>query len=209
MDAMRRIGSCPALWDNKTGQLKPCSCRGLATVPRLALCETYWTNSSATRQPMGMEMLIPVLSLVVAALAVFFGPIISLHIARRQVTSSLEVANKQITAPMRQAWINSLRDLLAELTSIGVVAVAEDKTHAASRLDRMTHLQYKVLLMLNPKEQDHQKLEQLIKQMIAMAHAFSEEIHLAATQREVVDLSRLVLKREWDRVKEPIVLAKP
>jgi hypothetical protein len=46
--------------------------------------------------------------------------------------------------------------------------------------------------------------------MIAMAYAFSEEIRLAATQREMVDLSRLVLKREWDRVKGPIVpAAKP
>jgi hypothetical protein len=62
---------------------------------------------------------------------------------------------------------------------------------------------------LNQKEQDHLKLEQLIKQMVAMALAFSEETRLAATQREVVDQSRLVLKREWDRVKEPTVVAKP
>jgi hypothetical protein len=37
--------------------------------------------------------------------------------ARGQIASSAEVANKQITAPMRQVWINSLRDLVAELTS--------------------------------------------------------------------------------------------
>jgi hypothetical protein len=97
-----------------------------------------------------MEKLFPVLSLVVAGLAVFVGPIISLQIARRQVASSLQVANKQITAPMRQSWINSLRDLLAELTSIGVVGVPEDQTHAATRLERMTHLQYRVQLMPNP-----------------------------------------------------------
>jgi ABC-type Mn2+/Zn2+ transport system ATPase subunit len=109
---------------------------------------------------------------------------------------------------MRQTWINSLSDLLAELTSIGVVYVPEDQTHTTTRFDRMTHLQYRVLLMLNPKEQDHQKLEQLIKQMVAMARSFSEEMHLATTQQEVVDRSRLVLKREWNRIKEPIVLAK-
>src|ERR1035437_5167435 len=100
------------------------------------------------RQPTGVEKLIvSVLSLVVAALAVFVGPIISLYIGRRQVASTLEVANKQITAPMRQAWINSLRDLLAELTRIGIVEVQEDKAHAAIRRDRMMHLQYRVLLM--------------------------------------------------------------
>jgi len=98
-----------------------------------------------------------------------------------------------------------LRDFLAELTSIGVVATPEHKTHAAIRLDRMTYLQYRILLMLNPKEQDHQRLEQLVEQMVAMAQALSEESHTAATQRGVVDLSRLVLKREWDRVQQPIV----
>ncbi len=37
---------------------------------------------------------IPTLSLIVAALAVFVGPLISLRIAKRQMTSSAEVANK-------------------------------------------------------------------------------------------------------------------
>ncbi len=64
-----------------------------------------------------MDKSIPVLSLIVAALAVFVGPLISWLVAKRQLASSLEVANKQIIAPMRQAWINDLRDLLAELTS--------------------------------------------------------------------------------------------
>jgi hypothetical protein len=54
-------------------------------------------------------MSIPTLSLIVAALAVCFGPWISLRIAKRRMASSAEVANKQITAPMRQAWINNLR----------------------------------------------------------------------------------------------------
>jgi hypothetical protein len=30
---------------------------------------------------------------------------------------SLQVANRQITAPMSQTWVNSLRDLLAEFIS--------------------------------------------------------------------------------------------
>ena len=78
-----------------------------------------------------MDKTIPVLSLVVAALAVFVGPLISWLVAKHQVASSLEVANKQIIAPMRQAWINSLRDLLAELTSSALhyhVAGFEERT---------------------------------------------------------------------------------
>lgn len=74
------------------------------------------------------EKAIPILSLVVAALAVFVSPLVSWLVARRQfkntleltqrqINSSLAVANKQIIAPMRQKWINDLRDLVAELTS--------------------------------------------------------------------------------------------
>ena len=67
-----------------------------------------------------MKELIPILSLVVAILAVLVGPIISWKIAKRHVASSLKIANKQIVAPMRQAWINSLRDLIAEISSSGL-----------------------------------------------------------------------------------------
>jgi len=66
-----------------------------------------------------MDQVIPILSLVVAALAVFVGPLVSWFVAKRQVGSSLALTdkqiraslgaatNKQIIAPMRQAWINA------------------------------------------------------------------------------------------------------
>jgi hypothetical protein len=64
-----------------------------------------------------MKEIIPILSLITAILAVFVGPLISLRITKRQIASSLNAANKQIVAPMRQAWINSLRDMIAEISS--------------------------------------------------------------------------------------------
>jgi hypothetical protein len=156
-----------------------------------------------------MENVIPILSLVVAALAVFVGPFISSRIARKQVMSSLEVANKQITAPMRQAWINSLRDLLAELSSSALhyyVSGFEDRRD--QEYQRLSHLEHKVQLMLNPKEEDHKKLEQLIHQMIASIERGKEgDNDFAATHPAVMELSRQVLKREWNRVKAPIELA--
>ena len=117
---------------------------------------------------------IPTLSLIVAALAVFVGPIISWSIAQRQIRassalasdqirSSLEASNKQIIAPMRQTWINNLRDLLAELTSSALhyyVAGFEDRTE--EEYQRVSLLESKVRLMLNAKEDDHQRLETLI-----------------------------------------------
>src|SRR5688572_28614420 len=98
-----------------------------------------------------MDKAIPVLSLVVAALAVVVGPLISWFIAKRQLASSPEVANKQIVAPMRQAWINNLRDLLAELISSALhyyVAGSEERTDEVYR--RLTLIEHKVAMMLNP-----------------------------------------------------------
>ncbi|HEY5627672.1 MAG TPA: hypothetical protein VIR79_06980 [Nitrospira sp.] len=155
-----------------------------------------------------MDNFIPILSLVVAALAVFFGPFISLKIAKRQVRSSLEVANRQITGPMRQAWINSLRDLLSELCSSAhhyFVAGFEDRKD--DEYQRLGHLETKIQLMLNAKEDDHIQLERLIREMVSSLEKGKDgDAEFTAVHRKVIALSRQVLKREWNVVKQPIAV---
>jgi hypothetical protein len=155
-----------------------------------------------------MMAAIPILSLVVTALAVFVGPIISSRIAKRQINASLEVSNKQIVAPMRQAWINSLRDLLSEIASSALhyhVAGFEERTD--QEYQHLAHLEYKIRLMLNPREDDHQQLERLIGQMTGLLGQTGSpqvDAEFANCHRAVIALSRDVLKREWDRVKDRI-----
>jgi uncharacterized protein YneF (UPF0154 family) len=60
---------------------------------------------------------IPVLSLVVALLAVFVGPFVSWKVVKKQIESSSRTARQQMLGPMRQAWINELRELIAEVAS--------------------------------------------------------------------------------------------
>lgn len=156
-----------------------------------------------------MDNIIPVLSLVVAALAVFFGPFISLYVAKRQVRSSLEVANRQITGPMRQAWINALRDLLSELCSSAhhyFVAGFEDRKD--DEYQRLTHLETKIQLMLNAEEDDHIQLEKLIREMVSSLERGKDgDAAFVAVHPKVIALSRQVLKREWNVVKNPIAVA--
>lgn len=64
-----------------------------------------------------MTFWVPVGSLIVAAVAVFVGPLISLRVAKRQTETALAVAQKQVIAPMRQKWIDSLRDRVAKFVS--------------------------------------------------------------------------------------------
>ena len=158
---------------------------------------------------MDMDNIIPILSLIIAALAIFVGPFISLYVAKRQVRSSLEVANRQITSPMRQVWINALRDLLSELcSSVHHYFVAGYEDRADSEYQRLTHLESKIQLMLKAKEDDHIQLEKLIREMVSslergkQADATFVEVH-----QKIITLSRQVLKREWDVVKEPITVA--
>jgi len=166
-----------------------------------------------------MERFIPILSLLVALLAVFVGPAISLRIAKQQlrassdlannqIRSALEASSKQITAPMRQAWINSLRDLLAELTSSALhyyVAGFEERTD--KEYQRLTFLQSKVGLMLNPNEEDHQRLEELVGKMInSIQYERGKPDEFPESHVQVTALSRTVLKREWHVIKEPISL---
>jgi hypothetical protein len=149
---------------------------------------------------------IPVLSLAVAAIAVFVGPLLSMYVAFRQRLATLEVDNKQILGPMRQAWINTLRELVAELTSSALHyynAGFEDRTEEEYR--RLTLLEHKLILMLNAQETDHQQLEGLVRQLINNLERGKEaEAEFSDLFRSVTDLARQIFKREWNVVKGKI-----
>lgn len=153
-----------------------------------------------------MKEIIPILSLVVALLAVIFGPLISFRIAKRQVASSLIVANKQIVAPMRQAWINNLRDQISEISSS---ALHYYQTGYEDREDneykRLTELEGKISLMLNLKEEDHKRLHDCIREMLnALGKGKEGDNTFVSVHPKVMALARDILKREWNRVKEEI-----
>jgi len=111
--------------------------------------------------------IIPILSLVVAVLAVFVGPFISWKVAKRQIEASSAVARSQMLGPMRQAWINELRELVSEIASSCLhywQAGFEDRTDEEYK--RITDIEHKIQLMINPKEKDHQELVAKIKLMV-------------------------------------------
>lgn len=148
------------------------------------------------------QELIPILSLIATILAVFFGPIVSWKIAKRQIASSLKAANKQIVAPMRQAWINSLRELITEISSS---AIHYFQTGFEDRKDeeykRITELKVKISLMLNFNEDDHRNLHKLICEMLNSLDRGKEgDDTFNETHPKVLMLSRKILKREWNVV---------
>jgi len=166
---------------------------------------------------MDKNTMLSLLSLVVAALAVLFGPIISWIIAKRhssssqknvlmQTEASLRIANKQVVAPMRQAWINSLRDLIAELT--GKCAhfwAAGFEKRRDEEYQRIAELEYKLALFINPKEDDHKKLLDKARLMVAFLETGKEaDENFWQSHKGIIELSQQILKKEWNRVKEEI-----
>ena len=155
-----------------------------------------------------------VLSLVSACTALvasIFGPVVTLVVARRQINANVVSSN-------RQKWLDTLRDLLAELVSLlaaivvtrrswrgpwneGMAAV-EARPELLTKLERIVMVQWKIRLLINPNERDHQALYRTIEQ--AFEHARSEDAtdaDIAADIEAITALAQPILKREWERVK--------
>ena len=139
---------------------------------------------------------LPIASLIVAGLAVFFGPLITWRIAERQMKTSLVIARKQIIAPIRQQWINPLRDHVAEIISIAAGFyrtnfVAEDpiKRNAQKHDNtlRLVLLIQQVELMLNPNAILHNELYDPLSKLRSTAWNFNQSNEFPAAVTAVSD----------------------
>ena len=142
-----------------------------------------------------------ILSAATALFAVVLGPLVSLWAARRQSRVAVLSAN-------RQAWINTLRDLLAECMAIsGFIHIADWSERKQSEFDekmeRFALVVSKIRLMLNPSEQDHQRLTEMLSELMKSMRSLKEKDPVKGAQlmRDFVPLSQTILKREWERVK--------
>ena len=102
-----------------------------------------------------MKDWIPILSLLVALVSVFFGPWISARVAKRSMLG-----------PMRQKWIKDLRHLLSEISGSCLhywQAGFEDRAEEGYK--RIIDLTHQVIFHLNPKEDEHNKLIDVIRRL--------------------------------------------
>jgi uncharacterized membrane protein len=164
-------------------------------------------------QSAGNTNWIPVLSLFVAILAVFAGPVVMLVINRKQLEQGRQVANKQIVAPMRQVWINNLRERIAELTSGILHAWARVWERPApsgpewidEERKRLLQLEHEVELMINPAEADHVALVAAIRSMMkALDERLAGIETIYEARYEIVRIGQRIFKTEWNRIKGEI-----
>ena len=143
--------------------------------------------------------MIAILSLCVALLAVFFGPLVQLWIAKKQIKANVLSAN-------RQEWIHILREQIAEYSSsiFNVVHHLDNNTAKGKEWDdllaRITFHETKIELLLNPTK----PLQKKIIDLIAESPKHIKEHNTNEINnylKKIVDASQILFQSVWQRVK--------
>jgi hypothetical protein len=140
------------------------------------------------------------ISALISLFAVFFGPLITSRIAK-----------KQILSPIRQKWIDELRELMSQHLSECEKAIVihqgdgifdTEKTDEAL-FQKLLYLKQKLGLMLNPSEKEHANLIEKIDELNdEVMHGVDDFIKFGAKLRATTALCQEILKGEWDKVKK-------
>jgi hypothetical protein len=138
---------------------------------------------------------------------------------------SLTLTKEQKTSDFRQAWIDGLREELANfLAAARAFARAieivntfgpgyKDKTVLRISDDKVGDLRYqaaeslcKIQLRLNPNEPEHQELLRLLRRVISEQNAMLKNKTGIENTMQAIELASAhaqpVLKKEWERVKK-------
>lgn len=138
--------------------------------------------------------------MLVALVAVVLGPFLSAWVARRQ-----------IVAPIRQKWIDELRDLITEFLSTAQMLVVVNDSNGILNEDdidketykNMLSIERKLTLMLNPNESLHNELMVHIRELLDKTeHGVSNLSEFGPLVSKITETAQRILKEEWVRVKK-------
>ncbi len=138
--------------------------------------------------------IISFLAMLVSLVAVIIGPIVTFKVAKRQIVS-----------PIRQKWIDELRELISEYLSEceKLLVLGEDGLlNKEKTYTRLLYLEQKLKLMLNPKEERHIELLGIFKKITEeIQHGVGNIIDFGGQLKGATEVSQKILKEEWVRVK--------
>lgn len=143
------------------------------------------------------------IAMLISLVAVIISPIVSLIIARRQIRANTISTN-------RQNWINPLRELVSNLISeIQIIPVAISERISTQQVileqfKKITQIEREIVLMLNPDEPAHMQLEDHIRNIVKNMECLrnSEEFYNPNLADDILNATRPLLKKEWERVKK-------
>ena len=160
----------------------------------------------ASGNPAAFAALAAIASAMTAMAAVIISPLITYSTVRKQIRANLVSGN-------RQAWINALRDELAEAFELltwqfllrpGTHSGEEGYKYVSERRARIRLLIYRIRLRLNAQEQESHALLDLLGKLESLAltsngHGGPE---FEEKMEEAVATAQKILKLEWNRVKK-------
>ena len=165
-----------------------------------------------------IKELLPILSLLVAFLAVIASPYVSYRVVSRQIKSSgetteqyantaIQIVNRNIIAPLRQEWINKLRSTLAEFfAKAEAYKIKGSSKNTESDFHELLVLVNFIELMLNPDEDDHISLLNYLRSIQGLLNSSIEsqlDVYWGAIKDGRAQAKR-VLGKEWSKVKNEI-----
>ncbi len=117
------------------------------------------------------------------------------------IIAKKQIANTGITQ-FRQQWISSLRDTLSVFISRAEYThVQQDQNEIKRTFRELVEAEFKIELLLNPLEDDHNKLVEKLREIRDLVYFFPNDETLDNNIDELLQISKKVLKREWNVVK--------
>ena len=140
-----------------------------------------------------LSVWISLVSALTALAAVIAAPIISFWINRRTAI-----------AGHRQAWIENLRQRIAEFLDAVDLLVAEP---TPTVIVQLSTARSQILLLVNPNEKLHNELLEKIETAIQISvknikNDNGKTEGVSVVRQEIVEVSQKILKEEWNRVKK-------
>ena len=158
------------------------------------------------------------MSLFVALVAAFAGPLVTMVVARfqlrmhqqqlaqhaiqfrEQLLQQSGQTKQQVISPMRQQWINTLRDTVAEILSEATQLHLQDALPTSTERMKLAAREAKLELLINPKEEDHRFLLQSVRYVVnSIGGDNRHEFHVGHSK--AVEIAQKVLKEEWEVTK--------
>ena len=154
-----------------------------------------------------MKNILSLVAALTALAAVIIGPYVSLRIAKRQIKAT-------VVSPKRQEWIDTFRGNIAEFLTLlkflclSFLCAPLGKQDREVNLKKLILLDFKMRLLINPKESDHLMLIEHTREAIDLVAKIATDRNLTEDKKlndlsdRIISLSQSILKREWERVKQ-------
>lgn len=145
------------------------------------------------------SLIVACISATIAFISVIVGPIISLKISKRQ-----------LIFPIRQKWIEDLREVMSEILSECQKAIIVDEGQGLlskkdvdeKLLGRLMYLEQKLRLILNPIDNDHIELMKHVREITdAVHHGSRNLIDFGTNVGCAAEATQKIMRDEWSRIK--------